>query len=243
MLKAAHILELFAHIELTGVPVPAFLSTQKALQQAASLWATILADLSPDDLKRAFAAWSRTHDQRFWPTPGQLHALARPPAEDHADADWGALCTAVVRYGSYNPPATSERQGTWTLHTDDRRRAAMEAGVAAIGGWSMLCATLRTDDDNAPMRASFRVAYREQRRQVAAAVEAETIRQILAGGGIDLGHLLPGPAPAPAAPQLVAVGGVMLTPEERAEKMRAHERRMAEAKAQARERGRRSEDA
>jgi hypothetical protein len=244
MLSEHAILNAFEILEASGCKPPeAWAVKADGLARGLLSWRQVLADVTEAELERAIVAHLRSSPTPFWPMPGRLLHLARPPETDDADEAWGELGMKIRRFGAYNPPATAASDGTWTLDPDPVRRAAFEAGVAALGGWGQVCATLRTDDDNAAMRASFRAAYRSSRQRSAQAKEAATVSAILAGA--DLGKLLAGPDPEPVKRQplqLAAEGGRVLSPEERAERMRAHERYMAERRAAIRQIGREAKD-
>lgn len=244
MVTKDDVLGAFTALELAGLrPPQKWLASEDDLNGAVAIWQQVLADMTGTELRRAIVAYLRSDKAAFWPMPGQLLHLAKPAEIDDGDLAWGKLGCLIRRFGSYSPPATSNTEGTWVLDDDPQRRAAMEAGLEALGGWRQACGSMRENEDNAPMRASFRAAYRAHRQRAMQTRESETVRAILEG--TNLGHLLAPPEPEPVVRQplqIAAEGGRVLSPEERAERMRQHERWMEERRAAIRQIGRSVKD-
>jgi hypothetical protein len=157
------IITAFALLGQGGVHQPQAIRDEP--EATVSMWHTLLADLSDEDLTAAVMRYLRAPDSQFWPTPGKLLDLApsrqKAIAANDADSEWGYLLECVRRKGWPNPPG--ER---WQLAEDPLRKEALEAGLRSVGGWAALCA-LETDQ-MAAARAAFRTAYRaivERREQ------------------------------------------------------------------------------
>lgn len=133
---------------------------------AAEVWFMSLQDIADDDLIAAALAFARSSESDWWPALGKLLTFLPQRAQlvvtpEDANVEWGYLLEQLrKRGGRYNPPFVGSGPkpvGGWYLADDPIRRAALEAGLLAIGGWDALCNT--TDEQIPAARAAFRKAY------------------------------------------------------------------------------------
>lgn len=83
-----------------------------------------LSDLTPNECRRAFLALSRDRERRFYPSPGEILAAARPaPTDAEIIAIWETLEARVVTRRGYGMPQIEAEFGP-----------AVSAAVAVAGG-------------------------------------------------------------------------------------------------------------
>lgn len=199
----------FATLEAGGVRPPASYREEDGFAFAVDLWSGVLGDLEPQELLTAAAAFLRTPDARFWPTPGQLLELVPGRKQfDDADGTWGEVLEAIRRRGRDWPPILSSviretppdfelvqvrsRPGgpmehvqgaqveRWAFDEDDDRDAAIHVGVKALGGWRQLCKM--QDHQVVANRAAFRGAYRAELERLRFKAASSTATALLESG-------------------------------------------------------------
>lgn len=160
------VLEAFTAMADLGLVSPHRDVPEAAVRRAARTWAVLLGDITAAELQRAVIAYARSGN-RWWPAAGELLKFVprlQGPAPGEADAAWGEMLGLIRRHGFYDPPRASEC--SWPAE-DMATFRRIEAGVEALGGWSVCC---QIDLSNcAAERASFRSALtghavREQRK-------------------------------------------------------------------------------
>lgn len=160
------------------------LPTAEELPDLAADWAVLLHDLDDEALEDAVTGYLRGSSP-FWPTAGQILAASparRLEAVDDSDAAWGGVLRLISAEGrKVEDPEVWERVRPRELH----RAEAVLAGVAALGGWARIGASMQ--DEHAAMRASFRAAYRATVERVKLRAETDAARAI---GGRSVAQLV-----------------------------------------------------
>lgn len=193
---------LFRNIRAGSVP------DVSELHELAADWATLLPDVDDGPLDDAVTGYLRGGCP-FWPTVGQLLDLVparKVRALDDADEAWGIVLGVAQRIGK--AAGLPENRPKWSISSDPARPApsplkveAMWAGIAAAGGWDMLCDSGM--EHHPTMRAAFRGAYRTVMERGVLLTEVAVVRQIagprraeLEGrGAIGFARLVFNPAP------------------------------------------------
>lgn len=96
-------------IETAGIPKP--WSTESEIEEAARVWAAVLADVPDGRLQAMTIAWLRSSEARFgkWPMPGSLlGALPDEETVDDADEAWADALGLIRILGWARCPATVE---------------------------------------------------------------------------------------------------------------------------------------
>jgi len=113
-------------------------------------YAKLLEDVPYGELKDAFRRAASERTSTIFPSPGELRAYLRAPAEDAALLAWSALARAAEKAGAYA-----------SLECEDH--AAAEAVLQVFGSWPRYC-EMEDGPALALARQEFLVAYRQARR-------------------------------------------------------------------------------
>lgn len=173
--------QLWNFFEASLLPIPDQLRAEAPYAHALQTWCALLGDLTEDQVRAAASVWVSTSANKFFPTTAQLREAAAASAPGRLDADsaWGLLIQALRVRGPSNPPQIGDAAppevsfepvvqngrrkmrrvltpGTpgWRLSPDPDTCAAMEAGLAAVGGWRTLA-----ESEEGFLAASFRRAF------------------------------------------------------------------------------------
>lgn len=225
MHRPEFIVSLWTFFESSLFPLPDQLRSEDAYARALSTWCALLEDLTEDQIRAAASVWVSTAGNRFFPTPAQLReaAAAACPGRLDADSAWGLLTHALRMRGPSDPPQIGGTpppvvsfepvvQGGrrklrrvltpgppgWRLSADPDTCAAMEAGLAAVGGWRALA-----ESEEGHLAASFRRAFDAAR--ASAAQQAVAVR-LLGWQPAQLTADATAPTPS-AAPTLAVLPG------------------------------------
>lgn len=179
MASRAGVLATWKLLEQVGLPRP---WAGPDVDGALATWAMLLADVTDDRLLTLTFAWVRSPDARFgrWPIPGQLLAALGGSDEAVADEAWGIALGVIRRYGgSYTTPDHAKVLDACGNNFETAK--AIEAGVAACGGWRLLA---RTDEgDLGGAGFSFRAAFTAARGRAKNAELEGKAAALLAGVG------------------------------------------------------------
>jgi hypothetical protein len=175
MVTQQDLVDFFGRLLMLNCRRPDAWKSPDDMREAAGLYATLLADITPADLARAFIAYARRpHNpdfQRPFPDPGQILTLAdqgSPSPEDEAEGAWAALQQRV------------RKRPTDPLDLPESATAqAMRAGVESLGGWRAIVATL----PEAPVHEgrTFKGAFVAALRASRARREQDVVETICAG--------------------------------------------------------------
>lgn len=93
-------LRAFVVMEDLGLVLPARDLDEETVQRSARAWASVLSDLTPDELEEAVVRYVRS-GVRWWPAAGELLRFVprlQGPAEGEADLAWGELLALIRRF-------------------------------------------------------------------------------------------------------------------------------------------------
>lgn len=114
--------------------------------------------LTPDELIRAIKSYRQNPENKFFPLPGQLIGIIRPPITSNDDAQECAnlIISAIGRYGHTNQAQAQEYMGelAWEV-------------VKRVGGWLHLCEAVNAQNEN---------TYRAQIRELSKTVQKKSLR-------------------------------------------------------------------
>lgn len=139
-----------------------------------NIWATVLGDLSPEELSRASKEYLRGPNCAFFPKPGQIYQLARP---DQSEGEASLIADRIWAACSY---------GTDSVGTERAKTFIGELGWAVVenhGGWSSFNRSVTSIDQGPILKAQWRKSVSEMMLKKK---RGEPITQQLTNDGISL---------------------------------------------------------
>ena len=97
-----------------------------------------LMNLTPEELVFAIKAYRQNPDNKFFPLPGQLIGIIKPPmtATDEANEVASAILNSIGKDGHTNPERAKDRMGNLAWEV-----------VQRMGGWLHLCETVSPQNE------------------------------------------------------------------------------------------------